>query len=108
MEYRRLGGSGVQVSEIALGNWETHGGAIKDDAAEACVHAALGSGINFFDTAYVYAQGKAESVLGNALKDTPRDHYVVATKCFFPMSDRPTDDLRAGAECCSGCSPGAA
>ncbi|MDP9225867.1 MAG: aldo/keto reductase, partial [Actinomycetota bacterium] len=46
MEYRRLGGSGVQVSEIALGNWETHGGAIKDDAAEACVHAALRSGIN--------------------------------------------------------------
>jgi aryl-alcohol dehydrogenase-like predicted oxidoreductase len=91
MEYRRLGGSGVLVSEIALGNWETHGIAVKDDAASACVHAAIDAGINFFDTADVYARGKAESVLGTILKDTPRDDYVLATKCFFPMSDRPTD-----------------
>ncbi|MEA2506727.1 MAG: hypothetical protein QOH48_1345 [Actinomycetota bacterium] len=91
MEYRRLGGSGVRVSEIALGNWETHGIGVEDDAADACVHAALDSGINFFDTADVYARGKAESVLGNILKDVPRDSYVLATKCFFEMSDRPTD-----------------
>jgi voltage-dependent potassium channel beta subunit len=91
MEYRRLGGSGVRVSEIALGNWETHGIGVQDDAASACVHAALDSGINFFDTADVYAGGKAESVLGNILKDVSRDSYVLATKCFFEMSDRPTD-----------------
>jgi voltage-dependent potassium channel beta subunit len=91
MEYRRLGGSGVPVSEIALGNWETHGVGVQDEAARACVHAALDSGINFFDTADVYAGGKAESILGNILKDTPRDSYVLATKCFFPMSERPTD-----------------
>jgi voltage-dependent potassium channel beta subunit len=91
MEYRRLGGSGIRVSEIALGNWETHGHGVGDDAATACVRAALDEGINFFDTADVYAKGKAESVLGKILKDVPRDHYVLATKCFFPMSDRPND-----------------
>ena len=91
MELRRLGGAGLRVSEIALGNWETHGRGVGDDAAAACVHAAFDAGINFFDTADVYAGGKAEQVLGRILKDVPRHHYVLATKCFFPMSRRPND-----------------
>ena len=84
MEYRNLGGAGIRVSEIALGNWVTHGGQVGDDAARACVHAALDAGINFFDTADVYEWGKAETVLGHILKDQERSSYVLATKVFFP------------------------
>jgi len=91
MEYRRLGGAGARVSEIALGNWETHGLGVGDDAAKACVHAALDDGINFFDTADVYAGGKAETVLGNILKDVKRSDYVLATKCFFQVGPGPND-----------------
>jgi voltage-dependent potassium channel beta subunit len=91
MEYRRLGRSGLRVSEIALGNWVTHGGQVGDDAARACVRAALDAGVNLFDTADVYERGKAESVLGDILKDVERSSYVLATKCFAPMSDDPND-----------------
>jgi voltage-dependent potassium channel beta subunit len=91
MKYRYLGGSGTRVSEIALGNWITHGGQVGDDAARACVHAALDEGINFFDTADVYEWGKAESVLGNILKDQERSSYVLATKVFFPTGHGPND-----------------
>src|SRR5687767_8131333 len=91
MEYRHLGGSGTRVSEIALGNWVTHGGQIGDDAAEACVKAALEVGINFFDTADVYEIGKAEAVLGNILRGTKRSDYVLATKCFFAVGPGPND-----------------
>ena len=84
MKYRNLGASGVKVSEIALGNWVTHGGQIGDEAARACVQAALDEGINFFDTADVYEWGKAESVLGNILKGETRSSYVLATKVFWP------------------------
>lgn len=91
MEYRTLGRSGLKVSEIALGNWVTHGGQVGDDAARACVHAALDGGINFFDTADIYEFGKAEAVLGNILKGHNRDHLVIATKTFWSMSDDPND-----------------
>ena len=91
MEYRRLGGAGIRVSEIALGNWETHGRGVGDDAARACVHAAFEEGINFFDTADVYAGGKAETVLGNILKDVKRSDYVLATKCYFQVGRGPND-----------------
>ena len=91
MEYRNLGGAGIRVSEIALGNWITHGGQVADDAARACVHAALDAGINFFDTADVYEWGKAESVLGNILKYQERSSYVLATKVFFPTGHGPND-----------------
>ena len=84
MEYRKLGGAGIRVSEIALGNWVTHGGQIGNEAAEKCVRAALDAGINFFDTADVYEWGKAESVLGEILKGEERSSYVLATKVFFP------------------------
>ena len=91
MEYRRLGGSGLKVSEIALGNWVTHGGQVGDDAAAACVRAALDAGITFFDTADVYEQGRAEEVLGRVLAGERRSSYVLATKVFGRVGDKPTD-----------------
>jgi voltage-dependent potassium channel beta subunit len=91
MEYRRLGGSGLTVSELALGNWVTHGGQVGDDAAKSCVHAALDAGINFFDTADIYERGKAETVLGNVLAGHKREDLVIATKVYWPMSDNPND-----------------
>jgi voltage-dependent potassium channel beta subunit len=91
MEFRRLGASGTRVSEIALGNWVTHGGEIGDEAAKACVEAALEAGINIFDTADVYGRGKAELVLGDSLKGIERSSYVLATKVFWPMSRNVND-----------------
>jgi voltage-dependent potassium channel beta subunit len=91
VEFRRLGASGTRVSEIALGNWITHGGQVGDDAAKACVIAALEAGINFFDTADIYERGKAETVFGNAVKGIERSSYVLATKVFWPMSDDVND-----------------
>ena len=94
MRYRRLGGSGLKVSEICLGSWLTYGNATEDSAAEACIDRAYELGINFFDTANVYARGKSEEVVGRALRKFPRDSYVVATKVFFPMSDSPLPNNR--------------
>ncbi|HVE99128.1 MAG TPA: aldo/keto reductase family protein [Mycobacteriales bacterium] len=91
MEYRRLGASGLKVSEIALGNWVTHGGQVGDDAADACVRAALDAGVTLFDTADVYERGKAEEVLGRVLAGERRSSYVLATKVFGTMGDAPTD-----------------
>jgi aryl-alcohol dehydrogenase-like predicted oxidoreductase len=91
MEYRALGASGAQVSEIALGNWITHGGQVGDDAAISCVHAALEEGIIFFDTADIYEIGKAEEVLGRALDGVKRSDVFLATKTYWPMSDNPND-----------------
>ena len=91
MEYRNLGRSGLLVSEIAYGNWITHGGQVGQDAANSCVQAALDCGITFFDTADVYAGGKAEEALAVALKGERRSSYVLATKCYWPMGDKPTD-----------------
>ncbi len=91
MEYRRLGGSELEVSEIALGSWLTYGVGVGKGSAEACVQAAFDEGINFLDTANVYGKGAAETVLGEILQGLgrPRDSYVLATKLFFPMT--PTD-----------------
>jgi aryl-alcohol dehydrogenase-like predicted oxidoreductase len=88
MLYRRLGNSDLTVSEIALGSWLTYGGGVARAEAEACVRRAFDVGINFIDTANVYAQGGAESFLGEVLQGRPRDSYVLATKVFFPMSPR--------------------
>jgi voltage-dependent potassium channel beta subunit len=89
MQYRRLGASGLKVSEICLGSWLTYGNATEDRTAETCIDRAYELGINFFDTANAYARGKSEEVVGRALKKYPRDTYVVATKVYFPMSDGP-------------------
>jgi len=86
MLYRQLGSSDLHVSEISLGSWLTYGGGVGRELAEACVAAAFDAGINFIDTANVYARGAAEEFLGEVLAGRPRDSYVLATKLFFPMS----------------------
>jgi aryl-alcohol dehydrogenase-like predicted oxidoreductase len=87
MRFRQLGSSDLQVSEICLGSWLTYGGGVPDDQAEACVAKSFELGINFIDTANVYAAGKAEEFLGDALADRPRDSYILATKLFGRMPD---------------------
>ncbi|HZU14859.1 MAG TPA: aldo/keto reductase family protein [Chloroflexota bacterium] len=89
MEYRRLGRAGVQVSTIALGSWLTYGGAVPDETARDVVKTAYDLGINFFDTANGYSAGRAEEFLGHALRDYPRDTYVLATKVYFPTRPGP-------------------
>jgi voltage-dependent potassium channel beta subunit len=89
MEYRRLGKSGMKVSEVALGSWLTYGGATENETATQCIHRAYELGINFFDTANVYASGESEKVVGAALKNFARDSFVLATKVYFPMGDGP-------------------
>jgi aryl-alcohol dehydrogenase-like predicted oxidoreductase len=87
MRYRQLGSSDLHVSEISLGSWLTYGGGVERSQAEACVAAAFEAGINFVDTANVYARGGAESFLGEVLAARPRDSYLLATKLYFPMDD---------------------
>lgn len=84
MEFRHLGRSGLVISEIAYGNWLTHGSQVEEDAALACVRAALDAGITTFDTADVYAETRAESVLGRALKDERREGLEIFTKVYWP------------------------
>ncbi len=91
MEFRHLGNSGLVVSEIAYGNWITHGSQVEEDAAVACVHAALDEGITTFDTADVYAQGRAEEVLGRALKGQRRDGVEIFSKVYWPVGPGKND-----------------
>jgi aryl-alcohol dehydrogenase-like predicted oxidoreductase len=84
MEFRHLGRSGMLVSEISYGNWITHGSQVEEDAANACVRAALDVGITTFDTADVYAGTRAEAVLGRALKGERREGLEIFTKVFWP------------------------
>jgi 1-deoxyxylulose-5-phosphate synthase len=87
VRYRQLGSSDLQVSEISLGSWLTYGGGVERERAEACVAKAFEVGINFIDTANVYAGGRAEEFLGEVLAGRERDSYVLATKVFFQMPD---------------------
>ncbi len=91
MEHRRLGRSGLHVSEISYGNWLTHGSQIEEDAAKACVAAALDVGITTFDTADVYAGTRAETVLGNALAGQRRESLEIFTKVFWPTGPGAND-----------------
>jgi voltage-dependent potassium channel beta subunit len=91
MEYRKLGNSGLKVSEIGLGSWLTYGTAVEKDQSAACIHKAYEMGINFFDTANAYNKGAAEVVLGEALKEYSRSSYVLATKVYFSMGKGPND-----------------
>jgi aryl-alcohol dehydrogenase-like predicted oxidoreductase len=91
MEYRQLGHSGLRVSEIAYGNWLTHGQSVDAAEARACVRAALDAGITFFDTADVYALGRAEEILGESLSGVRRSDYVLASKVFWPTGEGPND-----------------
>jgi len=96
MEFRRLGRSGLSVSEISYGNWITHGSQIEQDQAVKCVHAALDAGITTFDTADVYANTKAESVLGEALKGQRRESLEILTKVFWPTGPGGPNDRGLG------------
>jgi 1-deoxyxylulose-5-phosphate synthase len=87
VHYRKLGSSGIEVSEISLGSWLTYSGGVEREQAEACVRAAFEEGINFIDTANVYGRGASESLLGEALSGYDRSSYVLATKVYFQMSD---------------------
>ena len=91
MEYRRLGNSGMYISEIAYGNWITHGSQVESEAAIKCVKTALDVGITTFDTADVYAGTKAESVLGKALKGVRRESYELLTKVYWPTGTGKND-----------------
>jgi voltage-dependent potassium channel beta subunit len=91
MNYRNLGRSGLSVSEISVGSWLTFGSSVDRERTREIVHRAFDLGINFFDTADVYANGGGEEALGAALKGLPRRYVVIASKCFFPMSERPND-----------------
>jgi aryl-alcohol dehydrogenase-like predicted oxidoreductase len=91
VEFRRLGNSGIKVSEIGLGSWLTYGVGVEADKAKACVAEAWDLGVNFFDTANAYGRGAAERVVGEALRGYDRSAYVLATKVFFPMGDGVND-----------------
>jgi aryl-alcohol dehydrogenase-like predicted oxidoreductase len=91
MQYRRLGEAGVKLSEIGLGGWLTFGNALDVQRSAEVMSAAFDRGINFFDTANVYARGRCEEVWGELLAGRRRDGYVLATKVFFPMGDGPND-----------------
>ena len=92
MEFRYLGRSGMQISAITYGNWLTHGSQVENDVATQCVRAALDNGITTFDTADVYADGKAEEVLGAALKGERRESLEVFTKVYWPVGPRGHND----------------
>ncbi|SDL93123.1 Predicted oxidoreductase [Arthrobacter sp. ov407] len=93
MEFRYLGHSGFKISEITFGNWLTHGSQVENDVATQCVRAALDAGISTFDTADVYANTAAETVLGAALKDERRESLEVFTKVFGPTGPKGHNDL---------------
>jgi len=91
MEYRRLGNTGMYVSEISYGNWITHGSQVETEAAVKCVREALNQGITTFDTADVYAGTKAEVVLAKALKGVRRESYELFTKVYWPTGPGKND-----------------
>jgi aryl-alcohol dehydrogenase-like predicted oxidoreductase len=93
MEFRTLGSSGLKISELAYGNWLTHASQVEEDAAIACVRQALDEGITSFDTADVYANTAAESVLGRALKDERRESLEIFTKVYWPTGPGGPNDV---------------
>ena len=112
MEFRHLGRSGLVISEIAYGNWITHGSQVEAEAAHACVRAALDAGITTFDTADVYAATRAEVVLGDALKGERREGLEIFTKVYWPTGPAATTgDCPASTSWsrstarCAGCGP---
>ena len=92
MEFRFLGRSGLKVSEISYGNWVTHGSQVEAEQATKCVRAALDAGITTFDTADVYAKGRAESILGDALAGERREGLEIFTKVYFPTGEGGPND----------------
>jgi voltage-dependent potassium channel beta subunit len=93
MNYRRLGTSGLKVSELSLGSWVTYGNQLGADAARECMAAAYDAGVNFFDNAEVYAHGQSESIMGDVLRKMGwrRSTYIVSTKFFWGLHDGPNE-----------------
>ncbi|WP_066172716.1 aldo/keto reductase family protein [Bacillus marinisedimentorum] len=91
MQYRKLGNTGLKVSEIALGSWLTFGNSVDKSQTRRIIDRAYGLGVNYFDTANVYESGEAEKAVGEALGKFPRSSYVLATKVFFPMGNEPNN-----------------
>ena len=93
MDFRYLGNSGLKVSEISYGNWLTHGSQVENEQAKACVKAALEAGITTFDTADIYANTKAETVLGEALEGVRRESLEILTKVYWPTGPGGPNDV---------------
>ena len=89
MHYRRLGRSGLKVSEISLGAWVTMGAQIDERVSAELIHHAFENGVNFFDNADIYARGRAETVMGKAIQDLPREQLVISSKVFWPTMEGP-------------------
>jgi voltage-dependent potassium channel beta subunit len=89
MHYRRLGHSGLKVSEISFGSWATFGNQIDEKGASELIHAAFDQGVNFLDNADAYAEGKAELLMGKAIKDIKRESLVISSKVFWPTMPGP-------------------
>ncbi|HBN97351.1 MAG TPA: aldo/keto reductase, partial [Firmicutes bacterium] len=85
MKYRRVGRSGLKVSEISLGSWLTYGKSVEDDTATRTIRRAYELGINSFDSANVYERGEGEKAMAKALRTFPRESYIITTKAFWPM-----------------------
>ncbi|TFG20461.1 MAG: aldo/keto reductase [Promethearchaeota archaeon] len=90
MKYRRVGKSGLRVSEISLGSWLTYGGSVEKELAKKCISTALDNGINFIDSAEIYAHGEAEKVIGDFFSQGQYDRkdYVISSKVFWPFNDQ--------------------
>ena len=93
MKYRKVGKSGLKISEISLGSWLTYGGTVENKIAKECLNAAVENGINFIDSAEIYAAGKAEEVIGEWLAEetVDRKNLVISSKVFWPTSEAITD-----------------
>ena len=93
MNYRRLGRSGLEVSELSFGSWVTYGNQLGNDAARECMAAAYEAGVNFFDNAEVYAKGESETIMGEALRRLGwrRSSYIVSTKFYWGLFDGPNE-----------------
>jgi len=93
VNYRRLGRSGLKVSELSLGSWVTYGNQLDVAGARECMAAAWDHGVNFFDNAEVYAAGKSEEIMGEILHKLawPRLKYIVSTKFFWGITDGPNE-----------------
>ncbi|HSN84251.1 MAG TPA: aldo/keto reductase [Polyangiales bacterium] len=91
MEYRRLGDAGLKVSVLSFGSWVTFHNQLGHDSALECMQAAWDAGVNFFDNAEVYAGGKSETIMGEALRELgwPRESYVLSTKLYWGLRDGP-------------------
>ena len=91
MKYRRMGRTGLKISEIGLGGWLTIGKAVDDDESQEIVETALEKGVNFIDLADCYGDGEAERVTGEIIEDYTRRHLVISSKVYYPMSEKPND-----------------